>query len=52
MSEEFEISKEDRELMIRYNVDAETKVVFYYEGYKYDNLRDAIRYAELSAERE
>ena len=52
MTEASELSKEDKELMIKYNINAETKTAFYAEGYKYDNLKDAIRYARLSAERE
>ena len=52
MGEAGELSKEDKELMIKYNIKAETKMAFYAEGYKYDKLDDAVRYARLSAERE
>ena len=38
--------------MIKYNIKAETKMAFYAEGYKYDKLDDAVRYARLSEERE
>lgn len=52
MSEITELSEEDRELMAKYNIRAETKTAFFAEGYKYDNLSDAVRYARLSEERE
>lgn len=52
MSKMAELSEEDKELMVRYNIKAETRMTFYAEGYKYDKLGDAVRYARLSAERE
>jgi hypothetical protein len=51
MSEVSGISQEDKELMLQYNIRTETRTVFYYEGYKYEKLHDAIRYAKLSRER-
>ncbi len=51
MTEAIDISTEDRELMVRYNIRSESRTVFYYEGYKYEKLKDAIRYAELVEER-
>jgi hypothetical protein len=51
MREEQDVSAKDQELMIQYNIKKETRTVFFTEGYKYDNLNDAIRYARLSAER-
>ena len=52
MSMELDISQEDKDLMQQYNIHTETRTVFYYEGYKYEKLQDAINYARLSAERE
>lgn len=39
------------ELMAQFNIKKETRTVYYSEGYKYDNLKDAISYAKLSLER-
>ena len=52
MGEVAELSTEEKELMIKYNITVETKRAFYSEGYKYDKLDDAVRYARLTAERE
>ena len=52
MGEVAELSTEERELMVKYNITVETKRAFYFEDYKYDKLDDAVRYARLSAERE
>ena len=51
MSDELDISPEDRELMTQYDINAKTRTVFYSEGYKYENLKDAVRYAKLSGKR-
>lgn len=51
MNKAKEISQEDKDLMAHYNIKMETRTVFYSQGYKYDNLRDAVRYAKLSVER-
>jgi hypothetical protein len=52
MGEITELSKEDKELMVKYNIKVEKRMAFYAQGYKYDKLDDAVRYARLSAERE
>ena len=52
MGEVAELSTEEKELMVKYNITVETRRTFYSEGYKYDKLDDAVRYASLSAERE
>jgi len=44
-------SQKDREMMVQFNIKKETRTLFYSEGYKYDNLKDALSYAKLSAER-
>jgi hypothetical protein len=46
-----DVSQEDKELMARLNIKSETRTVFYSEGYKYDNLKDAVSYAKRSVER-
>jgi len=51
MSKIIDVSEKDRELMVQYNIKTETRTVYYSEGYKYDNLKDAVRYAKLSIER-
>ena len=51
MINEIELSKENKELTARYNIKTETRTLFYSEGYKYDNLKDALSYAKLSIER-
>lgn len=51
MNEASELSKEDSDLIARYNIRSETRTVFFSEGYKYDNLKDAVRYAKLVLER-
>ena len=47
-----EITEEDRVLMTQYNISTETKTIFFAEGYKYDKLKDALKYAMLAAERD
>jgi hypothetical protein len=46
-----EVSQEDKELLAQFNIKTETRTLFYSEGYKYDNLKDAVSYARLSVER-
>lgn len=51
MIEKAELSQKDKELMVHYNIKVETRTLYYSEGYKYDNLKDALSYAKLSLER-
>ena len=51
MNEKAKLSQNDRDMMVRYNIKVETRTLYYSEGYKYDNLRDALSYAKLSLER-
>jgi hypothetical protein len=51
MNKSTEVSQEDRELMAQYNIEAETRTLFYCEGYKYDKLADALNFARSSVER-
>jgi hypothetical protein len=52
MNEVKDVSQEDKDLMTQHNIKMETRTVFFSKGYKYDNLRDAVRYAKLAKERE
>jgi len=51
MSKSIKESQEDEELMAQFNIKKETRTVYYSEGYKYDNLKEAVSYAKLSVER-
>lgn len=51
MNEKTKLSPNDREMMARYNIKVETRTLYYSEGYKYDNFKDALSYAKLSLER-
>jgi len=46
------LTDEEKALMAQYNIRTETRTLFYSEGYKYDNLKDALSYAKRSVERE
>lgn len=50
MKNSTEISQEDADLMDKYNIKRETKDVFLADGYKYDKLNDAVRYAKFALE--
>lgn len=45
------LSASDRELISSFGIDCEVKTVYFFEGYKYDKLKDAVRYAKMVAER-
>ena len=51
MINRIELSQADKDLMAQYNIKVETRTLFYSEGYKYDNLKDALSYSRLSIER-
>jgi hypothetical protein len=51
MIENNEVTEEDKALMAQYNIQSETKTLFFADGYKYDKLKDAVRYAKFSSER-
>jgi hypothetical protein len=46
MSEEYRMSEEDKRLMDQYGITCKPKMVYFYKQYRYENLADAIRYAE------
>jgi len=41
------MTEEEKELMERYGITYEQNTVYYYMGYKYDRLQDALKYAKL-----
>ena len=41
------MDEQDKQLMARYGITAETKVVFHYDGHRYERLADAANYARL-----
>jgi hypothetical protein len=40
------MSKEDKTLMDRYGITCTPKIMYFYKQYWYENLADAVRYAE------
>lgn len=46
-----ELTEQDKILMDQYNIKTETRTVFHSDGYKYDNLKDALKYAKQSLEK-
>jgi hypothetical protein len=46
MSEEDKLSEEDKTLMDQYGITCTPKMVYFYKQYRYENLADALRYAE------
>ena len=40
-----EVSENDKSLMAEYGVTSSTKRVYFYKGYRYDRLSDALSYA-------
>ncbi len=45
------IEEEEKKLMDQYGVISQQKTVYHYNGYNYDNLEDAIRYAKIDTQR-
>ena len=43
------MDEHDNSLMAQYGITAETKVLFHYDGYRYERLADAVNYARLQA---
>ena len=41
------MDEHDNSLMAQYGITAETKVLFHYDGYRYERLADAVNYARL-----
>ena len=45
------MTDEDTKLMETYGITVETKMVYHFDGYKYDRLSDAVKYAKVSTPR-
>lgn len=45
------MTKEEKELMKRFGITVEQKSVYAYDGHKYDQLKDAMNFAKIEAER-
>ncbi len=43
------MTEEQKELMKRYGITVESKSVYFYKGYKYGHLKDALNYAKVDA---
>ena len=44
------MTEEEKELMERHGITSEQSTVYYYQGHKYERLKDALNYARLHAE--
>jgi hypothetical protein len=51
MNQDKQATEEELKLMTQYGITHEQKSVYFYQGYKYDKLTDAIRYARVSSAR-
>lgn len=40
------MTDDDKRVMDEYGITSETKVVFHFEGHRYDRLSDAVNYAK------
>jgi hypothetical protein len=49
MAQDKQPSQEQHDLMQQYGITHENKSLYFYQGYKYDKLSDAIRYAKESS---
>ena len=45
------MSNEDKALMAKYGITCEPKMHYFYMQYRYDNINDALRYAEIETNR-
>ncbi len=41
----------ERKMVEQYGITFEQKTVYFYKGHKYDQLKDAIRYAKIDIQR-
>ncbi len=46
------MNEDDMALMERYGIKCVPKMVYFYKQYEYENLKDAIRYAEIDTKRD
>lgn len=45
------MTKDDKQNMGAHGITCKSKEIYYYKNFKYDRLADAVRYAEIDAER-
>jgi len=45
------MDEHDKELMAQYGITAETKLLFHYDGHRYEKLADAVNYAKAQSAR-
>ena len=45
------MNEEEKKLVRLYGITLERKIVYRYQGYKYEHLSDALSYAKIDAER-
>lgn len=45
------MTKDEKQSMDAYGITCKSKDVFYYKDYRYERLADAVRFAEIDAER-
>ena len=43
------MSERDRNIMTKYNITSESKMIYRYKQHRYENLIDAVRHAKLDA---
>ncbi len=46
------MDEHDNRLMAQYGITAETKLLFHFDGYRYERLADAVNYARLQTQSE
>jgi hypothetical protein len=51
MNNDIQATEDEQKLMAKYGITEERKSVYYYQGYKYDKLGDAVRYARERLDR-
>jgi len=45
------MNQDDEILMAQHGITCEPKMIYFYKSFKYDNLKNAVRYAELDKKR-
>ena len=45
------MNKDDEALMAEHGITCKSKMIYSYKSFKYDSLKDAVRYAELNKKR-
>ena len=51
MKLETELTDEEKQLMEQYGISCEIRPVYFFEGYKYEQLHYALRYAKVVSQR-